>query len=145
MESKARRSAGASPATPANQVDEDLVDVLLVEDDPSVLEMYRLKLELDGYRVNTALDGEEGLKKASDLTPDIIFLDIRLPKMDGLEVLRKLRAQEKTREIPVIILSNYDEEDLVARGLRLGAHEYLIKARTTPTSLSEGIEDWLKE
>jgi PleD family two-component response regulator len=56
-----------------------------------------------------------------------------------------LRAQEKTRNIPVIILSNYDEEDLVARGLRLGAHEYLIKARTTPTSLSEGIEDWLKE
>jgi DNA-binding response OmpR family regulator len=145
MESKARRSSGASPATQPNQADEDLVDVLLVEDDPSVLEMYRLKLELDGYRVNTALDGEEGLKKAGDLMPDIIFLDIRLPKMDGLEVLRKLRAQEKTREIPVIILSNYDEEDLVARGLRLGAHEYLIKARTTPTSLSEGIEDWLKE
>src|SRR2546429_9420907 len=109
MESKTRRSAGASPASQAAQADEDLVDVLLVEDDPSVLEMYRLKLELDGYRVNTALDGEEGLKKAGDLTPDIIFLDIRLPKMDGLEVLRKLRAQEKTRDIPVIILSNYDE------------------------------------
>src|SRR5205823_2279695 len=98
MESKTRRGAGASRAT---QTDEDLVDVLLVEDDPSVLEMYRLKLELDGYRVNTALDGEEGLKKAGDLTPDIIFLDIRLPKMDGLEVLRKLRGQEKTRDIPV--------------------------------------------
>ena len=134
MESKTRRSAGVSRATHS---EEDLVDVLLVEDDPSVLEMYRLKLELDGYRVNTALDGEEGLKKAGDLAPDIIFLDIRLPKMDGLEVLRKLRAQEKTRNIPVIIL--------VARGLRLGAHEYLIKARTTPSSLSEGIEDWLKE
>ncbi|HSO94394.1 MAG TPA: response regulator, partial [Candidatus Dormibacteraeota bacterium] len=126
MESKARRTAGASRAV---QADDDLVDVLLVEDDPSVLEMYRLKLELDGYRVNTALDGEDGLKKAGELNPDIIFLDIRLPKMDGLEVLRKLRAEDKTRDIPVIILSNYDEEDLVARGLRLGAHEYLIKAR----------------
>lgn len=142
MQGKPRRSAGANRAT---QTEEDLVDVLLVEDDPSVLEMYRLKLELDGYRVNTALDGEEGLRKAGDLAPDIIFLDIRLPKMDGLEVLRKLRAEEATRNIPVIILSNYDEEDLVARGLRLGAHEYLIKARTTPSSLSEGIEDWLKE
>jgi DNA-binding response OmpR family regulator len=142
MEGKTRRSVGASRTT---QTEEDLVDVLLVEDDPSVLEMYRLKLELDGYRVNTALDGEDGLRKAGDLAPDIIFLDIRLPKMDGLEVLRKLRAQDKTRNIPVIILSNYDEEDLVARGLRLGAHEYLIKARTTPSSLSEGIEDWLKE
>src|SRR6202171_2400361 len=142
MESKTRRTAGASRP---GQVDEDLVDVLLVEDDPSVLEMYRLKLELDGYRVNTALDGEEGLKKAGDLAPDIIFLDIRLPKMDGLEVLRQLRAQEKTRDIPVIILSNYDQEDLVAGGLRLGAHGSPIKPRTTPPILSEGIEDWLKE
>src|SRR5207244_10902868 len=142
MESKTRRSAGASPASHAAQVDEDLVDVLLVEDDPSVLEMYRLKLELDGYRVNTALDGEEGLKKAGDLTPDIIFLDIRLPKMDGLEVLRKLRAQEKTRDIPVIILSNYDAEDLVARGLRRGARECRSKERTTPTRRAAGNAEW---
>ena len=142
MENKSARRPRAGRIAEA---EDDLVDVLLVEDDPSVLEMYRLKLELDGYRVSTALDGEDGLKKAVDLDPDIIFLDIRLPKMDGLEVLRKLRAEDKTRDIPVIILSNYDEEDLIARGLRLGAHEYLIKARTTPTSLSEGIEDWLRD
>lgn len=110
-----------------------------------MLEMYRLKLELDGYRVSTAADGEDGLRKAGELRPDIIFLDIRLPKMDGFEVLRHLRSQETTRQIPVIILSNYGEDDLVARGLRLGAHEYLIKARTTPSSLSEGIDDWLRE
>ena len=125
-------------------VDED-VNVLFIEDDPAVAEMYKLKLELDGYRVNTAVDGEDGLTKASSLTPDIIFLDIRLPKIDGLEVLRRLRAEDKTRDIPVIILSNYDEADMVSRGLHLGAHEYLIKARTTPSSLSEGIEEWLKE
>jgi two-component system, OmpR family, phosphate regulon response regulator PhoB len=125
--------------------DEEPVTVLLVEDDPSVLDMYRLKLELDGYHVDSAQDGEDGLRKATALPPDIIFLDIRLPKMDGLEVLRTLRAQDKTRDIPVIILSNHDEEDLVARGLRLGAHEFLIKARTTPSSLSEGIDDWLRE
>lgn len=119
--------------------------MLLVEDDQSVLEMYRLKLELDGYHVSTAADGEDGLRKAEELRPDIIFLDIRLPKVDGFEVLRRLRSQEKTREIPVIILSNYGEDDLVARGLRLGAHEYLIKARTTPSSLSQGIDDWLRE
>jgi DNA-binding response OmpR family regulator len=142
MKSKPDRRERAKRAP---EREEDLVDVLLVEDDPAVLEMYRLKLELDGYRVNTAQDGEDGLKKAGSLKPDIIFLDIRLPKMDGLEVLRKLRAEDHTRNIPVIILSNYDEEDLVSRGLRLGAHEYLIKARTTPKSLSEGIEDWLKE
>src|SRR5438105_15752302 len=104
MKSKARRTPGVKAA----QADEELIDVLLVEDDPSVLEMYRLKLELDGYRVSTALDGEDGLKKAGDLTPDIICLDIRLPKIDGLEVLRKLRAQDETREIRVSILSNSD-------------------------------------
>jgi DNA-binding response OmpR family regulator len=141
MKGRSNRKASSR----SSQGEEDQVDVLLVEDDPAVLEMYRLKLELDGYRVNTAVDGEDGLSKASALAPDIIFLDIRLPKMDGLEVLRRLRAEDKTRDIPVIILSNYDEEDLVARGLHLGAHEYLIKARTTPSSLSEGIEDWLKE
>ena len=139
------RSSQKPARRPSAQTEEDPIDVLLVEDDPAVLEMYRLKLELDGYRVNTAADGEEGLAKAGALPPDIIFLDIRLPKMDGLEVLRRLRAEAKTRDIPVIILSNYDAEDLVARGLHLGAHEYLIKARTTPTSLSKGIEDWLKE
>jgi DNA-binding response OmpR family regulator len=139
MKNKSNRRAARTAVS-----EDEAVNVLLVEDDPSVLEMYRLKLELDGYRVNTALDGEDGLRKAGELQPDIIFLDIRLPKIDGLEVLRKLRMEDRTREIPVIILSNYDEDDLVARGLRLGAHEYLIKARTTPTSLSEGIEDWLK-
>src|SRR5437016_10844924 len=98
MENKTRRAAGADRAT---QADEDIVEVLLVEDDLSVLEMYRLKLELDGYRVSTAADGEEGLRKAGELHPDIIFLDIRLPKMDGFEVLRRLRSQETTRQIPV--------------------------------------------
>lgn len=141
-------SSQSSPKSRASRTtgsDEDVIDVLLVEDDPAVLDMYRLKLELDGYRVNTAPDGEEGLKRATESLPDIIFLDIRLPKMDGFEVLRRLRAQPSTRDIPVIILSNYGEEDLVSRGLKLGAHEYLIKARTTPSSLSEGIEEWLRE
>jgi len=119
--------------------------VLLIEDDPAVLDMYRLKLELDGYRVNTARDGEEGLQKAIELRPDIVFLDIRLPKMDGFEVFRRLRGNSLTQDTPVIILSNYGEEDLVSRGLRLGAHEYLIKARTTPSSLSERIDEWLRE
>ena len=127
-------------------MDEDqLIEVLLIEDDPAVLEMYRMKLELDGYRVNTAGDGEEGLARATELLPDIIFLDIRLPKKDGFEVLAGLRSNPETADIPVIMLSNYGEKELVDRGLKLGAHEFLIKAQTTPSSLSEGIGEWLKE
>jgi DNA-binding response OmpR family regulator len=126
-------------------VDGEVIDVLLIEDDPAVLEMYRMKLTLDGYRVSTAEDGDEGLKKAAELIPDIIFLDIRLPKKDGFEVLQALRQSPSTATIPVIILSNYGEKELVDRGLTLGAHEFLIKAHTTPASLSEGIGEWLKE
>ncbi len=123
----------------------DEVNVLFIEDDPTVAQMYKLKLELDGYHVDMAKDGEEGLRLAHELHPDIIFLDIRLPKMDGFAVLERLRSSEDTKHIPVVILSNYGERELVERGLKLGALEYLIKSHTTPANLSQGVEGWLKE
>ena len=116
-----------------------------MEDDPTVAQMYRLKLELDGYQVIMARDGEEGLRLADELGPDLVFLDIRLPKMDGFAVLEGLRRCERTRNVPVVILSNYGEQDLVERGLKLGALEYLIKSQTTPTNLSSGVEGWLRD
>jgi CheY-like chemotaxis protein len=121
------------------------VKVLFVEDDPTVAQMYRLKLELDGYQVVMAKDGEEGLELAARLKPDLIFLDIRLPKMGGLDLLEQLRRSTENRNTPVVILSNYGERELVERGLRLGALEYLIKSQTTPARLSSGVEGWLKE
>ena len=123
----------------------DEIRVLFVEDDPTVAQMCRLKLELDGYRVIMAKDGEEGLRLATEVRPDLVFLDIRLPKMDGFGVLEKLRACEETRHVPVVILSNYGEQDLVERGLELGALDYLIKSQTTPALLSRSVENWLKE
>jgi DNA-binding response OmpR family regulator len=123
----------------------DDIRVLFVEDDPTVAQMYRLKLELDGYQVIMAKDGEEGLRLAREVDPDIVFLDIRLPKVDGFTVLEGLRATDRTRNVPVVILSNYGEQDLVDRGLRLGALEYLIKSQTTPAHLARGVENLLKE
>jgi DNA-binding response OmpR family regulator len=123
----------------------DEIRVLFVEDDPTVAQMYRLKLELDGYQVIMAKDGEEGLRLAREVDPDIVFLDIRLPKIDGFSVLQGLRAADRTRNVPVVILSNYGEQDLVERGLKLGALEYLIKSQTTPANLSRGVENWLRE
>jgi DNA-binding response OmpR family regulator len=128
-----------------SEAPDEEVRVLFIEDDPAVAEMYKLKLELDGYTVTVAKDGEEGLQIATDSPPDIIFLDTRLPKMDGFAVLERLRSAERTSEIPVIILSNYGERELVDRGLKLGALEYLIKSQTTPANLSRGVEGWLKE
>jgi DNA-binding response OmpR family regulator len=123
----------------------DEIRVLFVEDDPTVAQMYRLKLELDGYQVIMAKDGEEGLRLANEVDPDIVFLDIRLPKVDGFSVLEGLRDRDRTRNVPVVILSNYGEQELVDRGLRLGALEYLIKSQTTPANLSRGVENWLRE
>lgn len=123
----------------------DRVRVLFVEDDPSVAQMYKLKLELDGYDVVVASDGEKALTVARGDPPDIIFLDIRLPKLDGFGVLEALRKDPKTKRVPVVILSNYSEKQLIERGLRLGALEYLIKTQTTPAHISRGLETWLKE
>lgn len=135
----------ASGGEALSEAPDEEVKVLFIEDDPAVAEMYKLKLELDGYTVTVARDGEEGLQMASSSPPDIIFLDTRLPKMDGFAVLERLRSAERTSEIPVIILSNYGERELVDRGLKLGALEYLIKSQTTPANLSRGVEGWLKE
>jgi DNA-binding response OmpR family regulator len=123
----------------------DRVRVLFVEDDPSVAQMYKLKLELDGYDVEVASDGEKALEIARRDRPDIIFLDIRLPKLDGFGVLEALRGEPKTERLPVVILSNYSERQLIDRGLKLGALDYLIKTQTTPAHLSSGLEKWLKE
>ena len=119
--------------------------VLFVEDDPSVAQMYRLKLELDGYDVEVASDGEKALEAARTNPPDIVFLDIRLPKLDGFGVLEALRKDPRTERLPVVILSNHSEKQLVDRGLLLGARDYLIKTETTPARLSGGLETWLRD
>ncbi|HLH70323.1 MAG TPA: response regulator [Candidatus Dormibacteraeota bacterium] len=124
---------------------EDEVRVLFVEDDPAVAQMYKLKLELDGYTVEVATDGLQGLQMARCHPPDIIFLDIRLPKLDGFGVLEALRQDDRTRAVPVVILSNYSERELVERGLQLGALEYLVKSQTTPARVAHSVGAWTQE
>jgi DNA-binding response OmpR family regulator len=120
-------------------VDDD-VKVLLIEDDEAAAEMYRLRLSADGYVVVIGRDGDEGLRLATAEEPDFIYLDLRLPGLDGFEVLERLRGDPATNHIPVIILSNYGEPELRERGLRLGALEFLVKADTTPGQLSTKVE-----
>jgi DNA-binding response OmpR family regulator len=119
---------------------EDDVKVLLIEDDAAAAEMYRLRLAADGYQVVIGRDGEEGLRMASHEAPDFIYLDLRLPGLDGFQVLERLRADPTTMHIPVIILTNYGEPELRERGLKLGALEFLVKADTTPAQLSTKVE-----
>jgi CheY-like chemotaxis protein len=118
--------------------------VLFAEDDRSVAQMYKLKLELDGYRVDVAADGETAIEMASRDLPDILFLDIRLPKLDGIGVLQALRADPRTQNLRVVILSNYSRSELGDRVQKLGVLDHLIKTETTPAKLAAGLERWLK-
>ncbi len=129
-----------------NQPDEassDDVRVLLVENDAAIAQMYRLKLELDGYQVEVAGDGEAALEMARSSAPDIIFLDLRLPKLDGLQVLETLRSEPTTQMVPVVILSSCSEKELVQRGAKLGVLDHLIKSKTTPAQLAGALPRWL--
>ena len=118
--------------------------VLLVEDDEVVVEMYRLRLVADGYSVMVAGDGEEGLRVALVEDPAFIFLDLRLPKLSGLELLARLRSTPKTRETPVIVLTNMTDPELSYQGDALGVVEYMIKAETTPMQLSMRLAEHLR-
>lgn len=114
---------------------EQKIKILLVEDDPFLLSMYSTKFEIEGFDVITADDGEKGLKAAEQEGADIILLDILMPNMNGFEVLEKLKAQEKTRDIPVILLTNLNQKDEIEKGMVLGAADYMIKAHFMPSEV----------
>lgn len=120
-----------------------MAKVLVVDDDRIVADMYQLALTRAGHDVSVANDGLTGLNMVSTAHPDLIFLDIRMPKMDGVEVLRSLAAGDGTRTIPVVMLSNYDEPGLVRECLELGAKEYLVKAGTNPADLGRIVSHWV--
>lgn len=114
--------------------------ILLIEDDAFLAGMYVKKLELEGFSVLHAADGRQGLKLATQKKPDLIMLDIILPKMDGYEVLTHLKDDPATRPIPVLLLTNLGQREDVSRGLKLGAADYLIKAHFMPSEVIEKVK-----
>ena len=101
--------------------------VLVIEDELNLCKSIEEILSAEGYTVVTASDGEEGLRLAVSETPDLVLLDLILPKKDGFSVLKELRENEATSKIPVIVLSNLGEMEDVGRVLELGANRYLVK------------------
>ena len=122
------------------QPGQEKIKILLVEDDPFLLSMYSTKFELENLEVVSAENGELGLKMAKQENPNIILLDIMLPKMDGFEVLEKLKNDNETKDIPVILLTNLNQKNDVERGMSLGADDYLIKAHFMPSEVVEKIK-----
>jgi len=101
--------------------------VLVVDDEEDILELVRYNLNMDGYKITCALNGEDALKKARSEIYDLIILDLMLPGIDGLEVTRKLKDDQKTRSVPVVMLTAKGEESDVVAGLELGADDYITK------------------
>jgi two-component system phosphate regulon response regulator PhoB len=102
--------------------------VLVVEDETFLVKIYTVKLKKEGYDVNIATDGEQAVKLASEVKPDLILLDLILPKMNGFEALEQIRATATGKNIPVIVLSNLGQEEDIKRAELLGATDYLVKA-----------------
>ncbi len=101
--------------------------VLVVEDDPDVRELIARKLAQAGFEVHTRQDGQAGLEATSEVAPDIVLLDVMMPRLDGIEVCRRMRAEPSTASVPVIMLTAKAQEADVDRGFGVGADDYIIK------------------
>ncbi|MEI6596635.1 MAG: response regulator [bacterium] len=113
--------------------------ILIVEDEEFLSDMYKIKFERAGYITVTASDGLEGFELAKKEQPDLILLDLILPRLDGFKVLAKLRQEPSTKKIKVFILSNLGQSDEVNKGMKTGADGYFIKANLTPSQLLEKV------
>jgi DNA-binding response OmpR family regulator len=114
--------------------------ILIVEDDEFLLQMYSTKLELEGFKVLEAVNGMQGLKTAQKEKPDLILLDLNLPELSGFEVLSQLKREDDTKDIRVLILTNYSQKEDIDRCLELGADDYLIKAHFVPSEVISKIK-----
>jgi DNA-binding response OmpR family regulator len=105
--------------------------ILVADDDPDILSLVTLRLERSGYDVVSAGDGEQALETARTQTPDLALLDVMMPKLDGYEVTARLRQEEATRHLPVILLTARVQESDIARGVEAGADDYVKKPFST--------------
>jgi len=117
--------------------------LMVIEDDPLLTKMYKTKIASEGFRVITAQDGQEGLKKALEYKPDGIILDVMMPKLSGIDMLTRLRQDAYGKNIPVVIISNLSQEAEDGKAKELGVKEYLIKANYTPKEVIERLKQYI--
>ena len=124
-----------------------MAKLFMAEDDPLMSRMYERAFRLGGHEVTIAHDGEEALtllQKSAEKPDAVILLDIMMPKMNGFDVLRKIKEDAKLKNIPVILLTNLAGEQDAEKGLQLGAVLYLVKSQYTPKQIVEKIEEVIK-
>ncbi len=118
--------------------------ILIAEDDDFLRSLAVTKLEKEGFSVLMAADGQSGLTTATTEIPDLIILDLMLPVMSGFDVLKSLKADDKTKNIKVIVFSNLGEDSDIKTCLDMGANDYLVKANFTLDELVEKIKGMVK-
>lgn len=119
--------------------------ILFIEDESALQKTFGEKLSQEGYEPISALDGEIGLELAKTKKPDLILLDLILPKIHGLEVLKKIKEDEETKNIPVIVLTNLEGIEEIEKAMELGATTYLVKANYSLEELAEKVKKALGE
>lgn len=117
---------------------------MLVEDDLTIARIYKIKLTKSGFDVLHVCNGKECLEKVSEFRPDIILLDIIIPKLDGFSVLQELKSNSRTKMIPVVMLTNLGQNEDIEKGKKLGACDYLVKSSLTAAELLKKVEAVLK-
>lgn len=119
--------------------------ILVIEDDPFLANLLKLRLQKEQMEVISAIDGEDAIKKLNDIEPDLILLDLILPKKSGFEVLENISKNPSLRNKPVIIISNLGQTADIQKGKELGAVEYFVKAKISIDDLILKIKDFLKK
>lgn len=112
-----------------------MTKIAIIEDDPVINQMYRMKFEATGFEVQLADNGKRGVALVESFLPDLILLDLQMPEMDGVEALTEIRKHDWGKSIPVIILTNMGEEESPKKIRALGIHSYIVKADLTPSQV----------
>ncbi len=118
--------------------------VLIVEDDGFISEVYSVKLEAEEFSVVVAADGKTALNLVEKENPDLIILDLFIPKVSGIDFLRTIRSKDRSVDTPVIVLTNSDEKENFSKVTELGVSDYLIKSQYTPDEIILKIKEFLK-
>jgi two-component system response regulator VicR len=122
-----------------------MAKILIVEDEKALNEAYELILKREGHKVEIAFNGQEGLDKSAALKPDLILLDLRMPKMDGVTFLKNLEPAKNLPKAKIIVFSNYDNHQEIDSAFELGADRYILKAWSSPAELVKVVRETLEK
>lgn len=120
-----------------------MVKIAIIEDEPTISQMYLMKFEFEGFEAMWAKDGKTGVMMVEDIEPDLILLDLHMPEMDGADALEQIRKHDWGKEIPVVVLTNVGKEEAPEKLEKLGVHSYIVKADMTPRQVVQRVKEIL--